>query len=408
MFNFDRLSQKYAIDFSNVIIETMHSISGEGISSDKDYHVIILWNHEVGKVTEFLKQHGYFREANVTASTEGHASCNLYIKENLIKPKFNIFGDYPLGDWQWIDGQPTQTYRLDPCHAATPHGNYLSSDFFPFVFDWRSQELYNQSVFIMLRLYDAYDRVYLEVDDIQKQLNHPISKQAKYKVGILNEARGVYPEWSVAAEILLDNFDYVLAHDPKILSMSDKCLPCPWVGLFISEDPRTMNLQKSKLVSSIFSLNPENAKTMCGYQLRVDVYNKYRDSGLFDMYGNGINFIKKKEEGLKDYKFSIAIENLYGESGGAGEYYFTEKLLDCFATKTVPIYCGGSALSKWFDPKGVLAFETLEELDDILNNISDEMYEEMQEAIENNYNVLIEKFSSLQNFIYHEYPFLVK
>ena len=125
------------------------------------------------------------------------------------------------------------------------------------------------------------------------------------------------------------------------------------------------------------------------------------------MYGSGHNHVANKEDAIKDYKFSIIVENAYGSDVDAGEYYFTEKILDCFATKTVPIYCGNPGFSKWFDPKGVLAFKTVEELDDVLNNISDEMYEEMLDAVEYNYSVLIEKFSSLPNFIQNEYPFLV-
>jgi hypothetical protein len=49
-----------------------------------------------------------------------------------------------------------------------------------------------------------------------------------------------------------------------------------------------------------------------------------------DVYGRGISEIPNKEVGLKDYMFSFAVEN------DTYDTYFTEKILDCFATGTIP------------------------------------------------------------------------
>ena len=69
---------------------------------------------------------------------------------------------------------------------------------------------------------------------------------------------------------------------------------------------------------------------------RVDFAEKNKD--IIDIYGRGFKEIEEKEEGLQDYMFSICIENITYDS------YFTEKILDCFATGTIPVYKGSKKI----------------------------------------------------------------
>jgi hypothetical protein len=64
---------------------------------------------------------------------------------------------------------------------------------------------------------------------------------------------------------------------------------------------------------------------------------------------------------------------------------FTEKLLDCFKTRTVPIYFGCPNLSNYFDIRGVLMFKSIEELEDIVQNLTPADYDRMLPYIEENY-----------------------
>jgi hypothetical protein len=64
---------------------------------------------------------------------------------------------------------------------------------------------------------------------------------------------------------------------------------------------------------------------------------------------------------------------------------FTEKLLDCFKTLTVPIYYGCTNIEKYFNPKGIIQFNTIEELDDILKNLTPSMYDEMLPYLHENF-----------------------
>jgi len=168
-----------------------------------------------------------------------------------------------------------------------------------------------------------------------------------------------------------NNFELLFTHDKRILDLSDKSRLVsgaikPWIKDF-------ENHEKSKMVSMISSTkNITN-----DHKYRQKILNKYK--GIIDCYGRGHNPINKKEDGLRDYYFSIAMEN------ETYPYMFTEKITDCFATKTIPIYWGTSTIGDFFNDKGII-FLT----DDFkIEDLSVELYNSKIEYIEENYQKAI-------------------
>ena len=84
---------------------------------------------------------------------------------------------------------------------------------------------------------------------------------------------------------------------------------------------------------------------------------------------------------LFNSQFSFAIENCSIED------YFTEKLIDCLITKTVPIYFGCTNIGEYFDTRGMIVVESgdVRELIQKVNTITPETYEKMLPYIEANY-----------------------
>jgi len=111
-----------------------------------------------------------------------------------------------------------------------------------------------------------------------------------------------------------------------------------------------------------------------------------------DVYGNGYRAIENKLTGLSDYRFSIVIENT------KQNFYFTEKLLDCFVTGTVPIYWGCPSIDKFFDKNGIISFNNMDDLNDILNNITEETYLKMIKSVENNFNISM-KYKTAEDYL---------
>ena len=79
--------------------------------------------------------------------------------------------------------------------------------------------------------------------------------------------------------------------------------------------------------------------------------------------------------------FHVAIENSQSKN------YFTEKIIDAFITKTIPIYRGCSNIGDFFNQKGFLTFNTEEEFFNIINSLTEEDYYSRKEYIEENYKL---------------------
>ena len=92
--------------------------------------------------------------------------------------------------------------------------------------------------------------------------------------------------------------------------------------------------------------------------------------------------------------FQIATENV------KKEFYYTDKILDCLITGTVPIYWGPDNISNFFNPKGILQFKSPEELKGILNNLNKEKYYDMVPYIKENYEAA--KYYMIQDDFFYD------
>jgi hypothetical protein len=124
---------------------------------------------------------------------------------------------------------------------------------------------------------------------------------------------------------------------------------------------------KTKLVSAISS----NKAFLPGHVNRLQFINAIKNR--VDLFGRGMGKeLPSKLDGLRDYMFSVAIENVEND-----DYYFTEKITECFLTGTIPIYHGCLNIGEFFDTRGILYFRNEKELLDIMNSLSLEKYQEM-------------------------------
>lgn len=204
------------------------------------------------------------------------------------------------------------------------------------------------------------------------------------KYGWLLESKYITPQIvdsvRMFPEQYLETFDLIFTHNHDLLKLDSKFKWVPAQGFWIKE-PKIYD--KSKMISMIAS----NKKMCEGHHLRLQWVERLW--GQVDMYGRGFNEIALKEEGLCDYMFSIAIEN--------GQYgtYFTEKLLDCFATGTIPVYLGAPDIGNYFNKDGII--DLTEQFD-----VSDQIYYNKMNAIVDNLN-RVKKMEVLEDFIWENY-----
>lgn len=204
----------------------------------------------------------------------------------------------------------------------------------------------------------------------------------------LLESNQIIPQYY---DWIIKNYDFVSSRVDGIFSQDKKlCEKFPKFYYSLSNAaPWVVDRKihhKTKLVSMIAS-----NKRMCeGHMKRLSFVEKFR--GKVDFYGRGFNDIERKEDGLIDYMFSIAIENSVYDT------YFTEKLTDCFATGTIPVFYGCRGVTEYFNEDGIIFLD-----DDFdISMLTKELYYSKMDVIEENLQRSSELLTA-EDFLYQTY-----
>ena len=203
-------------------------------------------------------------------------------------------------------------------------------------------------------------------------------------IALLLESRQIVPDlhqWvQTHVNIILDKAYYIFTFDKEMLELNDRVLWCP--ASFSSVSDIGIH-DKTKTVSMISS-----SKAMCeGHRRRLRILERMTNTGLVDIYGRNINDIERFEDGAKDYMFSIAVEN--DQHPG----YFTEKIMNCFALGTIPVYLGDPDISDWFNMDGIIKYS--KDLD--ISTLNEDLYYSKIEAVRDNFE-RVKKFQYSVDF----------
>ena len=194
---------------------------------------------------------------------------------------------------------------------------------------------------------------------------------SKYKIAILMESPSIFPNAYNKMVSINNKFDLVFTFSKKLLNLGENYRRYYLSGTWIEEKDWGI-YYKTKKVSMIAS----NKNTSMGHRLRHRI--KERFGNQIDIYGTIENPIDNKIEGLKDYMYSIVIENCQHN------YYFTEKLMDCFMTGTIPIFWGCN-IRDVFNPSGYFPFKDLYILERFLSRCCELEYQSRGEGIVQNF-----------------------
>lgn len=172
-----------------------------------------------------------------------------------------------------------------------------------------------------------------------------------------------------------ESYDLILTYYDSVLSELPNSELNYFAGTWINEIRD--NFVKNRKLSFITS----NKNFATGHKVRMDVVKNL--SHRFDLYGRGFNEIENKMEGLENYQFSVVIENEFMNN------WFTEKIVDCFMTKTIPVYKGCPNIGDFYDEAGIIKFNDVEDLDSIIGSLDEDRYKSMLESVNRNYNIAI-------------------
>lgn len=177
--------------------------------------------------------------------------------------------------------------------------------------------------------------------------------RAKLSIGIV-EPKALHRRHMVFSRLAHRRFHRILTCNEALLKAVPNGIYFPFGWTWVPEW-RELDLTKTRDISLIASAK----RDLVGHKLRHDMVDWIRASGLepsIDIVGRGYRPLERKSEGLASYRYSLVIENVREKS------YFTEKLIDAFLCRTVPIYWGAPDIRNFFDPEGMIICETMDDL----------------------------------------------
>jgi len=160
-------------------------------------------------------------------------------------------------------------------------------------------------------------------------------------------------------------YHYVLTHDTRLVERGENFIYYALGGCWIEHENRRTDHIKTKLVSMIAS----GKKNVSDHFKRHEIIAQHSD--VIDVMGRGYKVIEPISLGLKDYMFHIAMENQ------TEDYYFSEKIINPIMTGTIPIYYGPNHIKDIFDTRGLILFNNIDQIPDILNSLDENLYQKM-------------------------------
>ena len=137
-------------------------------------------------------------------------------------------------------------------------------------------------------------------------------------------------------------------------------------------------ITKKDKIASVFCSNKiynDNHKLRLKFVQRIKSYF----GEAIDWYGNGINQLDEKWNGIAPYKYHIVLENQSRDN------IITEKIYDAYLGDSFPIYWGAPNIGNYFNPK---SFETIDiwnlhgSIEKIKKIIFSNLWEERGESIQ--------------------------
>jgi hypothetical protein len=195
--------------------------------------------------------------------------------------------------------------------------------------------------------------------------------------------------WRDYNKIILQNpqaYTYLLTQFPELLELPNS-IKLIGNGSFVDPAP---DIKKKFGVSIVLT----NRNVAPGHPLRFELYNRRKEIKIpFDIYAGSWNQFGEKDDTIQmppwpnkkekvmvfDCMFHVCIE------GFKNSYYYSEKLIDCLITKTVPLYWGCTVIGEYFNEHGFIIVNDVNDIINICNRLTPEVYERLLPLVNDNY-----------------------
>jgi hypothetical protein len=182
-----------------------------------------------------------------------------------------------------------------------------------------------------------------------------------------------------------DKFDLILTCDAEILAKSKIAYFFPFGSCWIKPEDRKRN--KAFGISMICG----GKNWMPGHKIRREIWQRQEEVKTSNVFWRSSQTTPPGHENnpkipaepsgkaiAYDAMFNLCIENARDLN------YFSEKLIDCFVTHTVPIYWGCENIATFFDTRGMILVPNANIAIEAANSVTPELYDSMKPYIDAN------------------------
>ena len=195
---------------------------------------------------------------------------------------------------------------------------------------------------------------------------------------IIYEPKAIHARYYNIIPILRYLYHNILIRDPNLAAKYNNVHSFSFAELWIETDNLKLpDLSEKHGISLIASLKND----LEGHKLRHKLisFDISHNNQLLTPLGRAYEKFNNMVTALAPYKYSVVVEN------SIEPHYFSEKILNCLACKTIPIYWGHHSIREYFDTSNWLFFNDVED-----------GYEKIKFASSGNHTVSQEKI--LENY----------
>lgn len=159
------------------------------------------------------------------------------------------------------------------------------------------------------------------------------------------------------------------------------------------KDVKVEHLSKENKIVWVTS----NQRTSKGHNVRMDFLERIKELPFVELYGRGINPVEDKWDILSTSKYGIAYENF------KNDYYWTEKIMDCFLSFAMPLYYGCNSIENFFPKNSFIQIDPKDKHSDLYLKeiITSNKWEENLDAIIEARELILNEYQ-LFPFLYHQ------
>jgi len=244
----------------------------------------------------------------------------------------------------------------------------------------------------------------------EKDLLSPLVDQVttKYKIALILECRTIHPFVLEHTKRVEHKFDYIFTCDSELLARGPKYVHTVPAGASTAFKYEEQQIYKKTKLASILASKKGHptlhataahgglvgGNAIRGHRLRHIVADVIKKKGYnVDVWGRAYKPFDRHVEALRDYYFYISIINAKEKN------YFGDHPMSGFRTGTIPIFWGCPNIGDFFNEKGILTFSTGPELIDILENISPQLYYDMFDHVQDNFQ-RVQKYNCIDDCIF--------